>query len=296
MIRTEIRPIYRQTLVSEGEIVEKDQRGRRILTNKKWGKTKFPGSVQILRPKYSDHKKCYPFHSLTEEDLQKLVKEARLKYLDGPKKGEYITEAFVQDKTDPFFEHDDLVLRLSEGSGRADLNHAIEAIMIDHLKTRGTFRMPDQEMQMAGVRQQYEIVDKDFDKRSRNKKTQEKLSITKKLAALSIEKKRKICSIIGTSVTNDTESDDMDTILYDYIHNSKEEAQTFSELCDLDSDKLNLKFYISKGRFNSPIRIRKILNGSFIYNGEVNMGRSLEDVELFLMDPENASILQELME
>lgn len=270
-----------------------NDRGDAVPTGKLWGKTKVPGSVQTFRVEYSFGKGRYPFATLEGEELNKLVKEARLKYERGPKQGEYIEEAFVNDLEDPFFQHTDLVWKIDEGEGTADPNNPIQAIIVDHLKTRGIVRQPHARMKRAGVRQQYELIDKDFDRRIQNEEVQKTLNLQKKYAALTVDKKRKLCTIIGMQVDQDTEAEDLDTILYNYIYDKDENKELFHSLCDLSTDKLNIKYYIALGRNQSLIT--RTTGGIFMFNGDVKLGYNEQEMEMFLSDKDNSDILESLM-
>lgn len=296
MKRTQIRPISKSTLISNGEVSKelKFSGGRTEVekTGSKWGKTKMPRSFQQLVPRYSLSKGRFDLDGLEDDELQELVKLCRLKYERGPREGEYITEAFPTDEEDPFFRHKKMFIRLTEGGGNIREN-PIDRIMYAHLRTRPEFRMPDNNMKMAGVSQQYEIIDEEFDQRHKNEEAKKVVDTFELLINTNEEKKSKIMTILGMRNDGTLDRDTLNTVLFSYIQESKTNSDTFREICKLPNDQLNLKYYI-KDAMNEN-KITQPLSGGFLYNGETRMGRSMEDVELFLVDPENKDILEAIM-
>lgn len=294
--RTQIRPIRKSTIISNAEVVKEEQYsdGRVGIdkTGRKWGNTKMPKSFQWLRPRYSNFKGKFDFGDMPDEKIQELAKACRFKYERGPKQGEHIEVAYVTDVDDPFFQHSKLYTKLTEGGGEVRDN-PVDQLMKAHLRTRAGFRLPDVDMKMAGVRQQYEMVDKDFDNRAKAEEVKESLDTIKLLTSTNVDKKAKICTVVGIKHDNTLGEDDLNAILYSFINESTEKTKEFRSLCELPTDKLNLKFYIKRGQ--NTRKITRPLDGVYMFNGENRMGRTLEEVEYFLLDKDNQDILDELM-
>lgn len=294
---TRIRAVYKSTLISNGIIHEQNKYSdgsvETYTTNKKWGKVKQPGSRQILRPKFSHHNGRYTLDGINDKDLQDLVKAARLKFENGPREGEYITQAFPTDLEDPFFLNKLLNVTLVEGEYEFT-DSPIDKIMEAHLRTRRDVRTPDSHMAMAGVAHRYEIIDSDFDRRNKKKEIRDKKDALKLLINSSVDKKLKVSYILGIKHDGKLDSEDLDVVLMGYIEESDENQRLFKEITTMSNDDLNLRYYIERARQDTR-KITRPLDQVFYYNGEIRMGTSIEEVEFFLKDPKNSKILDDLM-
>src|SRR5690554_1181866 len=94
-----ITPVKKRNFLSEGVVVREESRGGgkvERIPEGEYGLNKMPGSFQGERILWDPSKRRWDV-DVSEKELQKIVKDSALRYLDGPNKGSLIERANLKD-------------------------------------------------------------------------------------------------------------------------------------------------------------------------------------------------------
>jgi hypothetical protein len=294
-----IRPVKVKNFISKG-IVMREQTvpgsdKPQALSEGTYGLTKMPGSFQGKRVYWDDEKRRWDL-DIDEKSLQKLVKNSALRYVDGRKEGDMIEEANLRDGLDPFFTHPEFNLFLEEGSVNTSTNNSIEKIILESFKNRDEVISPNEKgPKYRGIIAEYEIVDKDYDKKIKNEETERKFDTIDLLKNSDFTKKSKIATIMKVKFDKDLTEKDLNTLLLQILEVSSDKAETFRNLCKLGKDDFELKYLTHKAMSIGVIK-RSPSKNQYMFNGDVQVGRTIDLVEQFFTEAENFAFLEELQE
>lgn len=261
---------------------------------------KIPNTKQYFRPAYSQSANKWmvgPDLENNLEHLNKIVKSCRLSYINGPNKGHFIETADIYNARDPFFNHPELVVVANEGELRLNKSNPFHELIINSLKTQHEFAAPGEEG-LLSTRVKYVISDKETDVRLKKKVREDKQVAMEYFKNLNYKKKLIIATAMGLGVSDDIDPDFLDDILFQRVEDSTSKIdgnqtpqQLFIQLCEIDTEVLNLKYLIGKARRKGLLRKTKA-EGWVLFGNPI--ARTTVELENYFKDPINAEVVEQV--
>lgn len=263
----------------------------------RYGLSLAPGSFQGKRVQWSDKQSRWLI-DLEEEELQSLVKRSSLRYLYGSREGELIQEANPYDREDPFFNHKDFMMWMEEGNKDTSQANSIDKIVLSNFSTRSEVeRLGDKTSKYRGVGIEYEIVDRNYDRKIKAEETKKKMSVTLLITKSVLSKKIKIARMLNIDLDKDMSEDSVNTQIYNRLEIDSVKREQFLEVSELPTDEFDLNYYVTMG---IDKRVRAISWSTskhhYIFNAETPVGRTREQVAEFFGESENYPFFETLRE
>lgn len=264
---------------------------------------RFPKSLQFFRVGWSSIKRKWLLEGLdgkemdkNTDELNQLVSETRLQYpADSKQRDEYIKSADIFDPVDRFFNHKLAYIRASEGEVLVDKSRPLEAIILRGLRKHPLFQIAGEVNPLTSAGTRYIIVDKEVDTNIRKEIRNKKLEASKLFEALTDEKKIKIAMAMGLVPNENINIDVIDDLLYKACEDLSKAGDTgltkqdlFMSFAKMKSEDLNIKHRIAKAKSLGVLK-RQGDKGWLLFGSPV--GRTQEQIENFLTDPEHQDML-----
>ena len=264
---------------------------------------RFPKSMQFFRVHWSSLKRKWILEGLdgkemnkNTEELNALVAETRLQYpSDSKQRDEYIKSADIFDPVDKFFNHKLAYIKASEGEVLVDKSRPLENIILRGLRKHPQFQVAGEVNPLTSAGTRYIIVDKDIDTNIRKELRNKKLEASKYFEALTDEKKIKIAMAMGLVPNESINIDVIDDLLFKACEDLTKAGDTgltkqdlFISFAKMKTEDLNIKHRIAKAKSLGILK-RQGDKGWLLFGSPV--GRTQEQIENFLTDPEHQDML-----
>lgn len=263
----------------------------------KYGLSVVPGSFQGKRVQWSVKNGKW-LVDMDEEELQKLVKRSSLKHLSGSREGELIKEANIYDPEDPFFTHKDFMMWMEEGNKDMSDTNAIDKIVLSNFSTRDEVRrLGDQVAKYRGVGVEYEIVDKNYDRKIKEAETKKHFDMTMLIAQSVLTKKLKLARILNIDLSKDMNEESVNTQIYNRLEIDSKKRDEFLEISKLPTDEFDLRYYVTMG-MDKRVRVIRwsTTKHQYIFNAETPVGRNKEGLFEFFGESDNYPFYESLKE
>lgn len=267
--------------------------GRKVVVGK-YNKPTAPGSLRIYKPQTKSNKFLV---DLNEKELNELVKEIGL--LD--KDGTHITSANFKNVGDKFFRHNDLYVRIENGTVLLDDDLPFDRFFLACFRADPKFRfttdkqnpamsaMVEYTVTMAGDIQDEDAVE-----------VQDGLDAVDLLYAMDFSKMTKVLNSMGIR-TEDPDPAMVKKLLFKKITKEKDQPNPitgetnlvlFKRLASNNTEQLSLRTIIAEARKKRIIGKKD--NGKYIF-GDLEIGRNLEEVFSYLSDDDNIDVKNDII-
>jgi hypothetical protein len=270
--------------------------GRKTVVGK-YNKPTAPGSLRIYKPQFKSKPSNRFLIDITEKELTELVKDIGL--LD--KTGNVITTANVKNAGDNFFRHNDLYLRIENGTALLDDEVPLDKFFLACFKADPKFRftggkinpamsaMVEYSVTMAG-----DVLDED------TVEVQDGLKAVELLLNMEYSKQVKVLNSMGVRTEN-PDPEMVKKLLYKKITKEKDQPNPvtgetnlalFLRLASSNTEQLSLRTIIADARKKRIIGKKD--NGKYIF-GDLEIGRSVEEIFNYLSDDENIDVKNDII-
>lgn len=270
--------------------------GRKTVVGK-YNKPTAPGSLRIYKPQFKSKPSNKFLIDLTDKELNTLVNEIGL--LD--KDNKLITSANMKNAGDSFLRHNDLYIRIENGTALLDDEVPFEKFFLACFRADPKFRftsgkhnpamsaMVEYTVTMAGDIQDEDAIE-----------VQEGLDAVDALYAMTFEKMVKVLGSMGVKSV-DPDPVMVKKLLFKKITKEKDQPNTvtgetnlvlFNRLANNNMEQLSLKNIIADAR--KARIIGKKDSGKYIF-GDLEIGRNLEEVFNYLSDDENGDVRNDII-
>lgn len=282
--------IYKEEIGPKGE-----QKGSYAETGNFKGE-RFPRSRQLVRPIWSNSRARY-LVNLTEKELNVLVKQAGLRYVSGPNKGEPIISSDVRNFSDAFMTHKDLKITQAEGMVHLNRDIPIDRIILACMESDPTYQSLDNNNPLLSSRVKYVIADSEVTTKVNITKMQQEVEATLLFSALNADKRLKVAMAMNLGVNEKSDPDFVAQQLYAAVTGSgvfadgTKKIDMFSTYCKLSTEALNLNFTIARATKRGLVRKNK--KEGYTVLG-IPMAKTLDELYSVMADPDNSDLLLRL--
>jgi hypothetical protein len=261
-------------------------------------KSKFHGSLQGYRPKYSEGQKRWLI-DIDPARLQEIVQELELVYESGPHLGEVITRASLKSDKDAFFNHSELFLLKEEGTATINTINLIHELIKASMDADPKYKTSELMNSAYNGMVKFKVEEVGTrDKIDSNVIDREVEAITL-FATLSHDRKITILRSMGRHANEKTSPEQATKELYRLITRDKDlmtpakktNLDHFLEVAKLDDKEIAMTENIAVARKKGVI---KSVSGSYRM-GDHPLGKNLEEVYKFFSKEENADLYEKLM-
>lgn len=263
---------------------------------------RFPRTTQGFRPDWSTtaNKWLTGFETDTQEGIDKLndiARKMKLRVVDGPRKGELITEADVYDFYDPFFNHPALLTRMTQGELVLSRTAPKDIFTHQAMRAAREFEPAGKGNKGISMAVRYTISDKETDTKIEKKRINLTIESYAALKEMTFKRKLAIAGSLGIRVDEKTDKDIVETQLFNFITENKVNEQgitaqeLFLDLAQEKAESLELKYQISLGIKNSIIR----KSNKAYYVGGQKISDNLQGLYDYYQDPINSEALTKLL-
>lgn len=270
--------------------------GRKTVVGK-YNKPTAPGSLRIYKPQFKSKPSNRFLIDITQAELDKIVQE--LSFLDD--NGQVIKTANMKNAGDPFLKHDDLYIRIENGTALLDDEVPLDKFFLACFKADPKFMFTGGKINPAmsalveySVTMAGDVMDEDVIE------LEDGLRATELLFNMEFSKQVKVLNSMGIR-TSDPDPKMVMQLLYKKITKEKDQPNPitgetnlvlFLRLAENTSEQLNLKVIIADARKKRVIGKKD--NGKYVF-GDLDLGRSLDDVFNFLSNDENGDVRNDII-
>lgn len=257
---------------------------------------RYPNTYTGTRIQWSTGKKRWEI-SLTEEELDALVKRAKLQYEKGPKIGEMIETADIYDKKDPFFNHKELRLIGQEGQFSLLKNVPMDKIMYNGIENNKKFGKKGNGLISGAIK--FLISDEQGDREFELKEVNTEVKAIMEFGNMTYDKKLAVATALGFRPGDLANPDSLQLSMYHFLKSTARNEDglynrdKFLKLASEDNEIIAIKSLIEKAKSASVLRFKKA--EGYFYNGN-NVAKDAEEMIAFLKNANNKDALEKITE
>lgn len=272
-------------------IYKEDAEGVKVPTGNYKSNT-IPGTFSIKKIKWDATKRSYDL-KIDQKDLDELVKE--IGFFD--KAGNPITTANLRNELDPFFSHPNMYFKIENGANTVDDSDPFARLQIIWMKQQPEYSMKGEAVNPAlNSMKKYTISTTAIDNETEAKIADKTIEAIALLSAMTYDLQCSVLKAMGVAVRNAEPSIVKSTLFRKITEDknltafgtSKKNIDLFIELASADSSTINLKGIVTMAKDYGIISKSK--NGFYKY-GELDLGRTLAEVNTFMMEKDNYDIV-----
>lgn len=281
---------------SEPDMYKKGEDGLPISVGKYKGNT-IPGTFVIKKIKWDVTKRSYDIN-IPLDELNEIVNAIR--FFD--KSGNKIEKANPRNERDPFFLHDDLFFKIENGSNSLDDDVPLNRLQLAWMKSSSSpeFHIQgDKDNPAMRALKNYTVSTPALDNAAASTETDNTIEAIKLLDSMTYDIQCTILKAMGVPV-RDAEpiivrntlfrkiTEDKNLLAYG---TQKKNLPLFLELARTNSSDLNIRGIVTMAKDHGIISKGK--DGQYKF-GDMPLGRTLNDVQSFLLEKDNFDIVNNI--
>lgn len=264
-----------------------------VLTERKFQGNAVPGSTKDYVPQFKMTRNRY-LVDMTQDELNQLIQDG-LDLFD--EDGNKIERANLRNINDPFFKHSDLHIVFESGQATFDDEIPLHKFWLACFRADPNFMFAGEEVNPAmSAKVKYRVTSTATEEAINEKVESEAIRAVDIFYKMNHDEKVKVLKAMGVYI-EDADPEKVRKLLYRKISDDKDainrktrerNIDSFLRFAEMDPDKLNLQSLISDARKEGLI-VKG--TGNKYYYQDVAMGRTLDDVYVYLNDEDNNDML-----